>query len=465
MTGQFKKTALYLAALGCLATTTGCQMAQQMGQGFSSSAGMGDEMQAQEKIYGAQPKTQTNPLGLKYPGRAKYLQVYPDAKPVAYGSPSLTSFYELAKANQGKEIKDEQFTYYFKYSSNGKQLNSCQFDNTTYENTKLLLKEKAGLMEPVFALKEGSFNLIVDQAATSRLYARLLKSLTLKPLSETVKYGKLFADKVNAETARRLQINEKNWENNDRTKTSGSASIGEVFDLFDKEKQYDSNEFQTIYNIKFKDVLSGDLFKGVDYLVVVNKDNFVVDRMPNYLTMRHMNEKVLKERLSKNMHLTGQSTQRETVMMYANYKHTVKFNLLALERGYNYANTSVQVFSIERLKTLTATGRTLVPDFKVTNTDVTTLDSLLNLNNNIAQEAFEEQQNCSKGATFGTVFSDSCWKSMRESYPHFWRMDFNKVAHQRTAVMTKYDSALNALDEVKKTMQLNTGLKRNKLDK
>jgi len=405
--------------------------------------------------------------------RMNYVSDYPDIKPVEYIGPTalqaksemskytsffldayltdLTAYYADAKTNQNKLISDGNYSYLFSYADNSNLLSSMQVDLKNIDNIKSLIKDKAGLMEPVFYFDD--FKLKVDIDATKKLHTKLSKVLLLKPLDSTFKLGDVLIERILKETQRRSVLSE------DQVYTlvhgkSKPATIGTLVSLI-KEKNSAETEYRSIYNVRLNEIFNSPVFDGVSYMVVLNKDNMFVDMYPNFSNQKTYTEKYIRE---KSPMVAQTSGKLEVFRAYLNYKQSIYATLETLAAGLNYANTSIQILSIDRMKTLENTGQKLIPDFKITTTNIKKVDDYLLMNYalSLSKNVENEENDCSSGMT---TIDLQCWKSMLDNYEKLWghRVDsiYQKLlAKEREESIKQYDLAIAHFMKAKDALKI-----------
>lgn len=364
--------------------------------------------------------------------------------------PTLAS-YQLAGANAGKTGKlvalDDNPTY---MADMGGYVTTARMDKNTQGFAKSILKDKVGLMEPIYNANPDGSSVYFDKVATEKAYAALSQRFRLRPLSETVAFGTAVLAAVNKAISERVEQSKKS--------PSGTTTKS-LFDLVSDIKsasagpvgQARKTEMSSIYNAEYFSRIEKSLDPSVQYLLILNRSNYLINEAPQVLQETLTVGRAIESNWAGALQ-DGQTSKIYVLTSYHTLKNRVQAHIDILRRGLNYSEMSIEVFSVERLRNLTESGTFLDPDLRFSVLDSGKLSTLLDIASmNIASEpqpglAYQlcktEQKSGLAGKKSGGIFDldlvianptyidvNKCLKPARATYKKLWEITAAKPTY------------------------------------
>lgn len=411
-------------------------------------------------------------------------------------------------ADRPQIVEKAPKTYFIK-RENDTIIKSSIVDKDNIANLKNIIKDSTGLMEPVLFV-DASLSLKIDKESTEHVYKILSKNYRLKPISDTYKYAEVFINQImrheidrQTEQYTTKSANEKYYQSSSELGLKNAAALeGKVDkivkkhksdawlfltfplvvlstpftlilaakDATDNTKEYaiknNLSEDLTIYNNRFKETIDSPVFDNVSYLIILNKENYFVDRLASI----HNEKSNATERIKKS--IQENRTKSDTFAYYWHYHEYVQEAIDHMRAGVNYANVSIRFSSVDRLKETIVTGENFFPELTIMTTDTNLLFETINAKAHFANHFFHCTQYFSPtDYKAEDEFNKSCWQPMLQSYEkdNLWLQaagnqyvvdDINKT---KQIYMRQLDYALEHLNETQKKFEISGKLESNKL--
>jgi len=199
-------------------------------------------------------------------------------------------------------------------------------------------------------------------------------------------------------------------------------------------------------------------FKGISYFVLLNKDNFFIDKFPQYFNKTFYTQEYINRKIkNKNFVSIGRTERENTFIMYSSYKKWNKLAKDALLSGYNYSNTSINIISIDRLNSIEHTGFKLTPEMKICSTNIKKIKRYLSLFDiDLSDDGRPFSKEC---VSMLTSVTEECWKDMINSYNSLWRPLNREYYRNRAVDLKQYNNTINHLNQSIDQLKMTTGIK------
>lgn len=337
---------------------------------------------------------------------------------------------KLSAEIPARRVQDvTSFKYIWAPTSGG--LTIAQVDSENLENVRTLMRDKTGLVEPVLVVGV-DWKIQIDEPATKQLHSALAPILRIRPLEETMRFGRVIEGIVTAETAAlgKAYVDE--------------ATPGGLFQLLaQKGSTAQRAEWRTIYNTRLLEALTSSGLASFDYVVLSNRSNYVVDELPRMAVQWNAYARKMREAFKRGD--AGEVNNRLTAMrLYYGYAAHVEAYVDAMRSGANFGVMSLDLMSRDRLGSIVELGDSFVPDARFSVID----DKMVGINYGIVRRLFASEANgfadkfasCQRfDSNFSiadlkdnllsigtieinqeTVREKECWKPMRQTWDRLW---------------------------------------------